>query len=48
MCDGKRISHWYNKWHPFGTLADKYGERVIYDTSLNRMAKVEDVIKVSR
>lgn len=35
----------FDKWHPFGALVDKHGERIIYDFGLGKMAKVKAIIR---
>ena len=42
--DGKRTSLWFDNWHPLGPIVEIMGERVIYDSGLDRMAKVATII----
>ena len=42
--DGKRTSLWFDNWHPLGPIVETMGERVIYDSGLDRMAKVATII----
>lgn len=41
---GKKISLWYDKWHPLSFIVDRYGKHIIYDFELGVMTKVEDII----
>jgi len=38
--DGMTTSLWFDNWHPYSLLADSYGERFIYDSGMEKNAKV--------
>ena len=42
--NGERASLWFDNWHPFGPIAEVKGDRIIYDSGLDRMAKVASII----
>ena len=42
--NGEHTFLWYDKWHPFGPLVEKFGTRVIYDSALPRNSRVSTVI----
>ncbi|KAL7181471.1 hypothetical protein ACSBR1_040377 [Camellia fascicularis] len=35
---------WYDNWHPLGSLWNKFGDRIIYDSTLNSETKVSQII----
>ena len=35
---------WFDSWLPFGPIVPTFGERVIYDSGLQRTARVRDII----
>jgi hypothetical protein len=37
-------SLWFDNWHPHSPLADSYGERFIYDSGMEKNAKVNVLI----
>jgi hypothetical protein len=43
--DGSRVFHWLDKWHPAGYLLDKFGYRIVYDSSIPLNAKLAAIIK---
>jgi len=38
-------SLWFDNWHPLGPLAEKFGNRMLYDSGLPRDSKVSAIIK---
>lgn len=46
--DGHNTSLWYDNWHPLGPLANRFGDRIIYDLSLPKNSKVSSIIKESK
>lgn len=45
MGNGQNIHTWFDRWHPDGTLFEKYGFHVIYDTHGNLDAKLSTVLE---
>ncbi|KAL7197291.1 hypothetical protein ACSBR2_019886 [Camellia fascicularis] len=35
---------WYDNWHPVGSLWNKFGARIMYDSGLQGEAKVSDIV----
>lgn len=35
---------WFDHWHPYGPLIEKYGKRVVYDFGLALNVEVKEVI----
>lgn len=48
ICDGHNTSLWFDNWHPLGPLADKFGDRVIYDIGMPKDTKVSSIIRNSK
>lgn len=42
--DGSRIFLWFDNWHPMGSLWDKFGDRIAYDSALGINAKVSEIV----
>ncbi|KAL7167374.1 hypothetical protein ACSBR2_037940 [Camellia fascicularis] len=42
--DGLNTFMWYDNWHPFGSLRDKFGKRIMYETNLNSESKVKKIV----
>jgi len=42
--DDMTTSLWFDNWHPHSPLADSYGERFIYDSGMEKNAKVNVLI----
>ena len=34
--NGERAFLWFDNWHPFGSIAEVKGDRIIYDSGLDR------------
>ena len=45
--NGENVLLWFDNWHPLGPIVDIMGERVIYDSGLDRMATVATIIEGS-
>ena len=45
--NGESTLLWFDYWHPVGPIVDSLGERVIYDSGLDRMATVASIISDS-
>lgn len=43
----KHTLFWYDNWHPYGLLKDKYDNKVIYDADINNHVLKNKVIKVT-
>ncbi|KAL7197309.1 hypothetical protein ACSBR2_019905 [Camellia fascicularis] len=43
--DGSSISLWFDNWHPLGSVWDKYGVRIVYDSALSLDAKVSEIVE---
>lgn len=41
----KKTSLWYDNYYPFDPLVKTFGERIIYDSILNRKANIKDIIE---
>ena len=42
--NGETALLWFDNWHPMGPIVDIMGERVIYDSGLERMARVAAIV----
>ncbi|XP_028118147.1 uncharacterized protein LOC114315744 [Camellia sinensis] len=42
--NGNATFLWYDNWHPVGSIWDKFGNRIIYDSGLSREAKVSNIV----
>ncbi|KAL7197294.1 hypothetical protein ACSBR2_019889 [Camellia fascicularis] len=43
--DGSRVSLWFDNWHPMGSLWDRFGVRIVYDSALGINAKVGEIVE---
>lgn len=41
----KKTSLWYDNYYPFDPFVKTFGERIIYDSILNRKANIKDIIE---
>lgn len=46
--DGKKTFLWFDSWHPYGPIIDKWGNRVRYDAALDINAKVSVIVNGSQ
>lgn len=42
--NGENTNLWMDNWHSLGHFLDRYGDRLLHDSSLNRIAKVKKII----
>lgn len=42
--NGESIRLWLDVWHPSGVLVKHYGERIRYDSGMNRLSKVKSIL----
>lgn len=45
--DGQSSSLWFDNWHPLGPLAERFGDRIIYDLGMPKDSKVSTIIRNS-
>ncbi|KAL7234527.1 hypothetical protein ACSBR1_018023 [Camellia fascicularis] len=43
--DGSRVSLWFDNWHPMGSLWDRFGVKIVYDSALGINAKVSEIVE---
>ncbi|XP_028073110.1 uncharacterized protein LOC114275296 [Camellia sinensis] len=44
IVNGEKVFLWFDNWHPLGSLWDRFGHRIMYDTGLPFNSKVSAVI----
>lgn len=42
--DGSNTFLWFDNWHPWGPLLEKFNDRLIYDSGSHSKAKVSSII----
>ncbi|XP_028073922.1 uncharacterized protein LOC114276328 [Camellia sinensis] len=42
--NGENVFLWFDNWHPLGSLWQRYGQRILYDTNLPDNSKVSSII----
>ncbi|XP_028092536.1 uncharacterized protein LOC114292711 [Camellia sinensis] len=43
--NGSTVFLWFDNWHPMGSLWDKFGGRIVYDSALGIDAKVSEIVE---
>ena len=41
---GNSIHIWFDYWHPVGPLVRRFGEMIVYDCAISKLAKLSDFI----
>ncbi|XP_028120128.1 uncharacterized protein LOC114317571 [Camellia sinensis] len=47
VANGSTVFLWFDNWHPMGSLWDKFGGRIVYDSALSIDAKVSEIVEGS-
>ncbi|KAL7181468.1 hypothetical protein ACSBR1_040374 [Camellia fascicularis] len=42
--NGEKVFLWFDNWHPLGSLWNRFGHRILYDTGLSFNSKVSAII----